>query len=210
MTLELQETLEREMDDALKIEDAERRSLSRKVKGSNNRGKQKMRIARIHQRIGNIHGDWLHKLSIDVTKSYKTVVLENLNVKGMTRNRHLAVSIADAGFGEFRRQVEYKSKTNGCNLVFADRWYPSSKTCSNCGAVKAKLPLSERVFRCDECHFVCHRDLNAAINLKNLAPSSGASACGEFSASTRCPTPKRKQPLRSRKKTPNLPMSRFG
>lgn len=179
-------------------------SLSRKVKGSNNRWKQKRRIARIHQRIANVRGDWLYKLSHTLTRRYKTLVLEDLNVKGMTRNHHLAVSIADAGFGEFRRLVEYKSKTNGCNLVFADRWYPSSKTCSHCGAVKAKLSLSERVFECDECGFVCHRDLNAAINLKNLAASSAVSACGEFSASARRQPPKRKQPLRSRKKTPIL------
>lgn len=185
-------------------------SLARKKKGSRNRWKQKRRIARIHQRIANVRGDWLHKLTTDITRRYKTIVLEDLNVKGMEKNHHLALSITDAAFGEFRRQVEYKSKINGCNLVFADRWYPSSKTCSNCGKVKAKLSLSERVFKCDGCGFVCHRDLNAAINLRNLAPSSGVSACGEFSANTRRQNPSGKQPLRSRKKTPSLPMSRFG
>lgn len=179
-------------------------SLSRKKKGSRNRWKQKRRIARIHQRIADVRGDWLHKLSNEITKNYKTVVLEDLNVRGMERNHHLALSVTDAAFGEFRRQVEYKAKQNGCNLVFADRWYPSSKTCSHCGAVKANLPLSERVFRCDECHFVCHRDLNAAINLKNLAASSAVSACGEFSANTRRQNPSGKQPQRSRKKTPCL------
>ena len=175
-------------------------SFARKVKGSRNRARQRDRISRIHQRIANIRGDWLHKLSDLLTKRYGTIVLEDLNVKGMSRNHHLAVSVLDAGFGEFRRMIEYKSVRNGCGLMFADRWYPSSKTCSHCGSVKAKLSLSERVYKCDECGFTCHRDLNAAINLKNLAASSAVSACGEFSASAPRPTPRRKQPLRSRKK----------
>ena len=163
-------------------------SLCRKVKGSRNRWRQKQRIARIHARIANVRGDWLHKLSSGITKKYKTVVLEDLNVKGMSKNRHLAVSVTDAAFGEFRRQIEYKSKLNGCEVVFADRWFPSSKTCSQCGKVKAKLSLSERTFRCDGCGFVCHRDLNAALNLKNLAASSAVTACGEFSASAPGPS----------------------
>lgn len=158
-------------------------ALSRKSKGSKNLQKQKRRVARIHQRIANVRQDWLHKLSDKVTRQYDTIVLEDLNVKGMGHNHRLAISVLDAGFGEFRRQVEYKSKERGCKVVIADRWYPSSKTCSRCGKVKTKLPLSERVFECDGCGFVCHRDLNAAINLKNLAASSAVSACGEFSAS---------------------------
>lgn len=175
-------------------------SFARKVKGSRNRARQRNRISRIHQRIANIRGDWLHKLSDSLTKRYGTIVIEDLNVKGMSRNHHLAVSVLDAGFGEFRRMIEYKSVRNGCGLVFADRWYPSSKTCSHCGSVKAKLSLGERIYKCDACGFTCHRDLNAAINLKNLAASSAVSACGEFSASAPRPTPRRKQPLRSRKK----------
>ena len=158
-------------------------SLARKRKGSRNRWRQKRRIARINQRIADVRTDWLHKLSDKVTRQYGTVVLEDLNVSGMRRNRRLAISVTDAAFGEFRRQVEYKCRRNGCGLVLADRWYPSSKTCSHCGKVKAKLSLGERVFRCDGCGFVCHRDLNAAVNLKNLAASSAVSACGEFSAS---------------------------
>lgn len=158
-------------------------SFSRKRKGSHNRWKQGRRIARIHQRIANVRGDWLHKLSSSLTRSYKTVVLEDLNVKGMSKNHRLAVSVLDAGFGEFRRQVEYKAKLNGCEVVFADRWFPSSKKCSRCGRVKTKLALSERTYRCDGCGFVCHRDLNAAVNLRNLAGSSPVTACGEFSAS---------------------------
>lgn len=184
-------------------------SFARKVKGSRNRSRQRNRISRIHQRIANIRGDWLHKLSDSLTKRYGTIVIEDLNVKGMSRNHHLAVSVLDAGFGEFRRMIEYKSVRNGCGLVFADRWYPSSKTCSHCGSVKAKLSLNERIYACDECGFTCHRDLNAAVNLRNLAASSAVSACGEFFASTPRPTPRCKQPLRSRKKASCLTNVRY-
>lgn len=184
-------------------------SFARKVKGSRNRARQRSRISRIHQRIANIRGDWLNKISDSLTKRYGTIVIEDLNVNGMSRNHHLAVSVLDAGFGEFRRMIEYKSVRNGCGLVFADRWYPSSKTCSHCGSVKAKLSLSERVYKCDECGFTCHRDLNAAINLRNLAASSAVSACGEFSASAPRQTPRCKQPLRSRKKASCLTQVRY-
>ena len=184
-------------------------SFARKVKGSRNRERQRIRISRIHQRIANIRGDWLHKLSDSLTKRYGTIVIEDLNVKGMSRNHHLAVSVLDAGFGEFRRMIEYKSVRNGCRLVFADRWYPSSKTCSRCGSVKAKLSLGERIYKCDACGFTCHRDLNAAINLKNLAASSAVSACGEFSASDDGQSSAVKQPLRSRKKSSCLAKVRY-
>ena len=161
----------------------EQQSLARKVKGSRNRLRKIRKVARLHQRTSNVRNDWLHKMTSGITRLHDAVVLEDLNVKGMVRNHHLAVSVTDAAFGEFRRQIEYKCRLNGCTLVIADRWYPSSKTCSNCGKVKAKLSLGARTYRCDGCGFVCHRDLNAAINLKNLAASSAVSACGEFSAS---------------------------
>lgn len=185
-------------------------SLCRKVKGSRNRWRQKQRIARIHQRIANVRGDCLHKLSALLTRNYKTVVLEDLNVKGMSRNHRLAVSVMDAGFGEFRRQVEYKAKLNGCEVVFADRWFPSSKTCSRCGKVKAKLSLAERTFRCDGCGFVCHRDLNAAYNLKNLAASSAVTACGEFSASAPGPCRSASSLCEAGRKRHSRPLARIG
>lgn len=185
-------------------------SLSRKVKGSRNRWKQKQRIARIHARIANVRGDWLHKLSNGISKKYKTVVLEDLNVKGMSKNRHLAVSVTDAAFGEFRRQIEYKSKLNSCEVVFADRWFPSSKTCSKCGKVKAKLSLAERTFRCDGCGFVCHRDLNAAYNLRNLAASSAVTACGEFSASALGPCRSASSLCEAGRKHHSKPLARIG
>ena len=92
--------------------------------------------------------------------------VEDLNVAGMVKNRHLARSVSDAALGEFRRQLEYKTARTGAVLRVVDRWYPSSKTCSNCGTVKAKLPLSERVFHCGACGLSIDRDLNAAINIR--------------------------------------------
>lgn len=114
----------------------------------------------------------MHKLTTSLVRTHGVIVLEDLNVSGMTRNRSLARHIADAGMGELRRQAEYKSAWRGAQLVIANRWYPSSKTCSDCGAVKAKLPLRVRVFRCDECGLVLDRDLNAAHNLAALAVST--------------------------------------
>ncbi|MEU6324384.1 zinc ribbon domain-containing protein [Streptomyces sp. NPDC047009] len=100
---------------------------------------------------------------------YRHPVVEDLNVAGMLRNRRLARKIADAGFGEIRRQLTYKSRRNACRIVVADRWFPSSKTCSACGAVKAELPLHARIFDCAVCPLVKDRDENAARNLAALA-----------------------------------------
>jgi len=107
-------------------------------------------------------------------------VCEDLNVAAMTRNRKLARAISDQGFGTARRMLGYKTAWNGGTLVVADRWFPSSKTCSGCGAVKAKLPLSERTYRCGSCGLVLDRDVNAAINLRDLAASGAErlNACG--------------------------------
>ena len=106
---------------------------------------------------------------------YQTVVVEDLNVAGMTRNRNLARAIGDQGFGAVRRMLGYKTAWNGGTLITADRWYPSSKTCSGCGTVKAKLALSERTYSCDACGLVTDRDVNAARNLLNLAASGAES-----------------------------------
>ena len=155
------------------------RNLSRKQKGSRNRQKAKAKLARLHARIANIRADALHKLTSDLTSRFHTIGIENLNVRGMMRNRHLARSIADMGFSEFRRQLEYKAAMRGGQVVVADRWFPSSKTCSACGSVQEAMPLSVRQWICPDCG-ACHdRDVNAAINLKNMAASSAVSACGE-------------------------------
>jgi putative transposase len=124
--------------------------------------------------------DGLHQLTSRLAATYGTVVVEDLHVAGMLANRRLARSIADTGWGELRRQLDYKTAWNGGRLVVADRWYPSSKTCSGCGAAKAKLPLRVRTYACDRCGLVADRDLNAARNLAALASRlDDAQSCGE-------------------------------
>ncbi|MEV4182465.1 IS607 family element RNA-guided endonuclease TnpB [Streptosporangium canum] len=139
---------------------------------------------KVHHRVANLRADGLHKLTTRLAAEYGTVVVEDLNVAGMLRNRRLARKIADAGFGEIRRQITYKTGWNGEAVHVADRWYPSSKTCSNCGAVKAKLPLHVRVFDCDNCPLVMDRDENAARNLAALAAActTGTGVAGDQDA----------------------------
>lgn len=124
---------------------------------------------RVHRRIANLRRDAIHKLTTGLAREYGTIVIEDLNVAGMVRNRHLARAISDAGFGAIRRQLTYKTQWSGGTLIVADRWYPSSKTCSGCGAVKAKLSLSERTYTCTTCGLSLDRDENAALNLAALA-----------------------------------------
>ena len=140
-----------------------------KVIGSANWKKAQLKIARLHQKIANIRLDTLHKLTTYLAKNHSKVVIEDLNVSGMMANRKLASTIASIGFYEFRRQLEYKCKLYGSSLVIADRWLPSSKTCSSCGVKKETLERSERVFQCSSCSLQIDRDLNAAINLKKVA-----------------------------------------
>lgn len=144
------------------------RSYARKCKGSSNRRKAAARLAKIHARVARIRQDWTHKTTTAICRANATVAIEDLNVRGMIANRRLARAISDVGFGEFRRQLEYKTALYGSTLVIADRWFPSSKTCSACGAVKAKLTLSERTYNCEACGVVMDRDLNAAMNLRTL------------------------------------------
>jgi putative transposase len=127
------------------------------------------RVGRAHARVANLRRDGLHQLTTRLAAEYGTVVVEDLNVAGMLRNRRLARRIADAGFAELRRQLGYKTVWHGGRLLVADRWFPSSKTCSGCGVVKTKLALSERMYRCDACGLTLDRDLNAARNLAALA-----------------------------------------
>ncbi|MGC8534687.1 MAG: RNA-guided endonuclease InsQ/TnpB family protein [Rhizomicrobium sp.] len=155
------------------------RSLSRKVKGSANRKKARARLAKLHARIAAIRSDALHKLTTDLTRRFHTIGVEDLNVRGMVKNRHLARSIADMSFFAFRRQLEYKAAMRGGQIVVADRFYASSKTCSACGHKRDALPLNVREWTCPSCCVVHDRDVNAAMNLKNMAVSSTVSACGE-------------------------------
>jgi len=158
------------------------RSLSRKQKGSNNRRKARHRLSRLHATVACIRNDSLHKLTTDVTRRFHTIVIENLNVKGMVKNRRLARSIADMGFFECRRQLDYKAEMRCGQIIVADRWFASSKICAACGHRLDALPLSVRHWTCPACGAIHDRDVNAAQNLKNLAVSSTVSACGEEGA----------------------------
>ena len=142
------------------------KALSRKVKGSVRREKAKERVARLHARVADVRADAINKATTMIAGTYSAVCIEDLNVAGMVKNHNLARSVSDAALGEFRRQLEYKTARTGAVLCVVDRWFPSSKTCSNCGVVKAKLSLSERTFNCDACGLSIDRDVNAAINIK--------------------------------------------
>jgi putative transposase len=144
------------------------RELARRPPGSKRRSRTQRRLARIHARAANLRRDALHKLTTALATRYGTVVVEQLNVAGLLRNRRLARAISDTGMAELRRQLTYKTTWYGSRLVVADRFYPSSSTCSGCGWVKAKLTLSERTFYCEACGLVMDRDLNAARNLAKL------------------------------------------
>ena len=151
---------------SLKALRAAQKSLSRKIMGSARREKARGRVARLHARVADVRADAINKATTMIAQTYGTVCIEDLNVAGMVKNHHLARSVSDAALGEFRRQLEYKTARSGAALRVVDRWYPSSKICSNCGVVKAKLPLSERTFNCDACGLSMDRDLNAAINIQ--------------------------------------------
>jgi len=154
------------------------RSLSRKVKGSRNWSRTKLALARLHARIGNVRREDLHLLTDYITRRFHTIGIEDLNVKGMLGNRRLSRAIADMGFYELRRQLQYKTAWRGGEVVVVDRWYPSSKMCSTCGHRLEQLALEVRDWTCPDCGAHHDRDVNAAINLKNLAVSSTVSACG--------------------------------
>jgi putative transposase len=170
------------------------RAYARTRPGSSRRRRRAARLARIHARVANQRRDGLHKLTTRLAKSYGTIVVEDLNVAGMTRSAKGTVEapgknvraksglnrgILDAGMGELRRQLTYKTTWYGSILVVADRWYPSSKTCSACGWRNPSLPLRKRTFTCP-CGLVMDRDENAAVNLKQLA---GAGVAGYPGAS---------------------------
>lgn len=151
------------------------RELSRRKKGGKNREKTRKKVATTHRRIANIRRDTLHKATSTIVAKTKpdsdrpgVIVLEDLNVSGMLANHCLAQAISDVGFAEFRRQLEYKTAWYGEELLLADRFFPSSRLCRHCGCINAELKLSDREWTCD-CGMVLDRDLNAAINLKNLA-----------------------------------------
>ena len=152
---------------------------SRKQKGSQNRKKAQRRLARMHARIANIRRDALHKATSSIVAKTKpeserpsVMVLEDLNVSGMLKNRKLSRAIADVGMYEFKRQIIYKAAFAGVQVKFVSRWYPSSKTCSVCGWVHEDLALADRIFQCQQCAVVLDRDENAALNLAAMSTVS--------------------------------------
>jgi len=155
------------------------KSLSRKKKGSKNRERAKLRLTKMHLKIFNVRQDTLHKLTTYLTKSHSKIVIENLGVSGMMKNRRLARAIADIGMYEFRRQLEYKCQWYGSKLEVVPRTFPSSKKCSGCGHKKKELSLSEREYECEECGLKINRDLNAALNLVTVSLPETLTACGE-------------------------------
>jgi putative transposase len=152
------------------------RRLARCRKGSANRAKAAAKVARAHRKVRHARQDYLHRASTRLVRENDVIVIEDLNVSGMVRNRRLARAISDCGWGEFRRQLAYKCERYGRDLVVIDRWYPSSKTCSACGHLLAGLSLGTRQWTCPSCGARHDRDLNAAKNI--LAAGQAVTACG--------------------------------
>ncbi|NEP45317.1 MAG: IS200/IS605 family element transposase accessory protein TnpB [Okeania sp. SIO2H7] len=152
------------------------KALARKQKGSNNRHKARLKVARIYAEIGDARKDHLHKLTTQLIRENQTIVVEDLAVKNMVKNHRLALSISDASWGELVRQLEYKAEWYGRELVKIDRWFPSSKRCSNCGHIADKMPLNIREWKCSKCGCSHDRDVNAAKNI--LAAGLAVSVCG--------------------------------
>jgi len=173
---------------ALRLLERRSRQLSRKQKFSQNFRKASLRLARLHRRVRNIRRDFLHKLTTWLAKTKSVVVVEDLNVQGMSQNGHLSQAIYDVSWGMFRRMLEYKCQWYGARLIVVPQDFPSTKTCSHCGEVGPPLPLSQRVFRCEACGLEIDRDWNAALNLWQYGlatlngptgSSLGSNACGE-------------------------------
>ena len=141
------------------------RQLSRKTKGSGRKDKARIKVARIHEKISNQRNDFLHKLSHRLVAENQSIFAESLNVKGMVKNHHLAKSIQDSGWSEFIRQINYKSEWKGTYFGQADRFFPSSKRCNECGWINDSLKLSDREWTCLGCGNVVDRDLNASRNI---------------------------------------------
>jgi putative transposase len=152
------------------------KSLSRKQKGSKNREKARLKVAKIHAKITDSRKDHLHKLTTQLVRENQTIVVENLAVKNMVKNRKLAQAISDVSWGEITRQLDYKCRWYGRNYLEIDRWFPSSKRCHNCGHISEKMPLNIREWECPNCGIHHDRDVNASKNI--LAAGLAVSVCG--------------------------------
>ena len=146
------------------------RQLSKKVKGSNNREKAKLKLSKLHYRISCQRNDFLHKATTMLVRESQAICIEDLAVENMVKNHKLARHLMDASFGEARRQFEYKSAWYNTTLHVADRFYASSKECSSCGNIKQDLTLADRVYHCEKCGLLIDRDFNAALNLQKQLP----------------------------------------
>jgi len=187
------------------------RRLARSQQGSANRAKAAARVARAHRKVRNARQDFLHRASTSLVRTADLIVIEDLAVSNMIRNRHLARAISGCGWGEFRRQLEYKCDRYGRHLVVIDRWYPSSKTCSACGHRLTDLSLSTRHWRCPSCGTRHDRDINAAKNIlaAGLAVARGSpgDACGaevRHSGSSRVRSAAKQEPRPARTGIPAL------
>ncbi len=150
--------------------------MSRKTKGSNNRYKARLEVAKIHAQIKDSRTDFLHKLTTKLVKENDLIAIEDLAIKNMVKNHKLARSISDASWGEFNRQLEYKCEWYGKELIKIDRYFPSSKRCGDCGYIVDKLPLNVREWECPKCGTNHDRDINASKNI--LAAGLALSVCG--------------------------------
>jgi putative transposase len=146
----------------------EQRKLSRKKIGSNNRNKQRIKVAKIHEHIANQRKDFLHKKSRELVNEFDVVCIETLNMKSMSQCLNFGKSVSDNGWGMFTNFLAYKLQEEGKQLIKIDKWFPSSKTCSCCGNVKADLKLSDREYNCTECGLIIDRDYNASLNIRSV------------------------------------------
>lgn len=145
------------------------KKFARQIKDSNGWYKTKLKINKLHYYISEQRKAYLQELTSYLVSNFKTICIEDLNVKGMIKNRRLSKSIVDSGFGMFKQMLEYKCKLYGNELIIIDRWFPSSKMCSKCGCIKEDLKLSDRTYKCEHCGNEMDRDLNASLNIRNVA-----------------------------------------
>jgi putative transposase len=180
----------RALKSQLKSLTRQQRILNRKEKGSENWKKQYRKYVKLHYRIVTARKNAIHQATSNIVKNYDKIVIEDLDVTGLQKNKHLARSIGDASFYEVRRQLEYKTDWAGKELVIADRFYPSSKLCSNCDNKKNNLSLNQRTYICTNCGLKIDRDLNAAKNLADYSPTTKtveSYASGEWSTLNESP-----------------------
>ena len=190
------------------------RGLSRKQKGSRNREKSRRKLCELHRSISDLRSDALHKMTTSISKRFGVVCLEDLNVRGMTKNKHLARRLSDSSFGEIRRQLEYKTTSRGGRVLFVNAFFPSSKLCHVCLAKNESLTLADRTWQCSGCGTVHDRDLNAALNIRNHAVSytvagDARKACGEDGSGSKAVKRPRVKPA-SKKQESSVELTQVG